>query len=409
MVTKYVYNNDKKALDDIAHCQKAILSVTNNFIELGYVTKSIYYDLFCIDNVIYYGIYENVKDFFIFDENIGYYIPITEITEISKLPGLGGFPYSFARNYEAIFNFNVFSDKQAVNENKEYWAAKYLSDFTFGFEFETSCGYIPQMECYKNGLIPLRDGSITGLEYSSVVLDGNKGLNLLHQQLEQLKAHCRYDKECSLHIHVGGFPVYDKHILALYKVAKVFEKKITPYMPKWTYSTRYYKASRKDYCKKLWEDISTFDQLYLTIAEQSYQRNLYENHPADPDRVQKWRVNSRYRWMNLVNMLCYKGPKTVEFRFLRPTFDETKIVFWLLLLTSIMRYAIKLVDEDKDVDEELKTFTLTRFINEMFEIKDAKQIKLFLKDLKVAIAAQNDINDYYGGHTELENYSNLII
>jgi len=121
MVTKYVYNNDKKALDDIAHCQKAILSVTNNFIELGYVTKSIYYDLFCIDNVIYYGIYENVKDFFIFDENIGYYIPITEITEISKLPGLGGFPYSFARNYEAIFNFNVFSDKQAVNENKEYW------------------------------------------------------------------------------------------------------------------------------------------------------------------------------------------------------------------------------------------------------------------------------------------------
>jgi len=409
MVTKYVYNNDKKALDDIAHCQKAILSVTNNFIELGYVTKSIYYDLFCIDNVIYYGIYENVKDFFIFDENIGYYIPITEITEISKLPGLGGFPYSFTRNYEAIFNFNVFSDKQAVNENKEYWAAKYLSDFTFGFEFETSCGYIPQMECYKNGLIPLRDGSITGLEYSSVVLDGNKGLNLLHQQLEQLKAHCRYDKECSLHIHVGGFPVYDKHILALYKVAKVFEKKITPYMPKWTYSTRYYKASRKDYCKKLWEDISTFDQLYLTIAEQSYQRNLYENHPADPDRVQKWRVNSRYRWMNLVNMLCYKGPKTVEFRFLRPTFDETKIVFWLLLLTSIMRYAIKLVDEDKDVDEELKTFTLTRFINEMFEIKDAKQIKLFLKDLKVAIAAQNDINDYYGGHTELENYSNLII
>lgn len=409
MITKYVYNNDKKALDDISHCQKAILSVTNNFIELGYVTKSIYYDLFCIDNVIYYGIYENVKDFFTFDENIGYYVPITDTTESSSLPGLGGFPYSFARNYEAIFNFKVFSDKQAVNENKEYWAAKYLSDFTFGFEFETSCGYIPQMECYKNGLIPLRDGSITGLEYSSVVLDGNKGLNLLHQQLEQLKAHCRYDKECSLHIHVGGFPVYDKHILALYKVAKVFEKKITLYMPKWTYSTRYYKASRKDYCKKLWEDISTFDQLYLTIAEQSYQRNLYENHPADPDRVQKWRVNSRYRWMNLVNMLCYKGPKTVEFRFLRPTFDETKIVFWLLLLTSIMRYAIKLVDEDKDVDEELKTFTLTRFINEMFEIKDAKQIKLFLKDLKVAIAAQNDINDYYGGHTELENYSNLII
>ena len=409
LIDMYVYNESKKALDNIVNCQKAIIGVTNNFIELGYVTKDIYYDLFYINGTIHCGIYENVKDYFIFDENIGYYIPINEATKETHVEGNGNFPYSFTKNYEALYSFDIFSGRQVVDKNKEYWASKYLNNFTFGFEFETSRGYIPQMQCFKNGLIPLRDGSISGLEYSSVVLKGNEGLNLLHQQLEQLKEHCKYDKECSLHIHVGGFPVDERYIFALYKVAKMFEKKISPYMPKWTYSTRYYKASRKDYCKKLWEDISTFEQLYLTVTERTYNNNLYKDHPADPDRVQKWRISSRYRWMNLVNMLCYKGPKTVEFRFLRPSFDETKIIFWLLLLTSIMRYAIKLVDKNIDIDEELQTFTLTRFINEMFEVKDAKQMKLFLKDLKIGVNNQNNNNDNFGQRVDLEDYSNLII
>ena len=45
-------------------------------------------------------------------------------------------------------------------------------------------GYIPQEICYRDGLIPLRDGSISGLEYSTVILKGNKGINLLQQQVE---------------------------------------------------------------------------------------------------------------------------------------------------------------------------------------------------------------------------------
>ena len=405
----YVYNEDRQAFDKRINCQSAIIAVKGNFLELGYVTKTMFGDLFSIGGRIYTGRYRDVADRFIFDENIGYYIPIEDKTSTSDIKGCGGFPYSFNKNYEAIFNFNLFSKKQVIEENKEYWASKYLSGFTFGFEFETSCGYIPQMECYRNGLIPLRDGSITGLEYSSVVLKGNEGLNLLHQQLQQLTKHCKYDKECSLHIHVGGFPVMSEYIFALYKVAKVFEKKITPYMPKWTYSTRYYKASKKDYCKKLWEDVSTFEQLFLTVTEHNYHGDLYEEHPADPERSQKWRIASRYRWMNLVNMLCYDGPKTVEFRFLRPTFNEAKIIHWLLLLTSLMRYAEKLIDECKNIDEELKTFTLSRFINEMFDAKDAKRMKVFLKELKNGVNLQNEIGDYFGARTDLENYNDLTI
>lgn len=405
----FVYNEDQEKLTDKILCTPAIVAVHNDLIELGYINKNVYKDLFMLDRTVYSGNYEQLKQHFAFDERIGYYVPIQEIKPESSTPGNGGFPYSFTRNYEAIHSFNLFRDVQVIKETKEYWASKYLKNFSFGFEFETSCGYIPQMECFRNGLIPLRDGSISGLEYSTVVLRGNEGLNLLHQQLEQLKKHCTFNKECSLHIHVGGFPVRRQDIFNLYKVAKVFEKKIAPYMPKWTFSTRYYKETGKDYCKKLWDDVTSFENLFITIAEHRYGGSLFDVHPADADRQQKWRIASRYRWMNLVNMLCYDGPKTVEFRFLRPTFDETKIIFWLLLLTGIMQYAINIGKEDVDIDEELKNFTLRRFIDKIFEPSDAKQMKLFLKDLKNGVEQQTQIGDYYGDKIKLEDYSNLKI
>lgn len=408
----YVYNEDKKKFEIKMACAPTIIGVTNNIVELGYANKKIYTDLFLINGEIYSGNYEDVEDYFGFDEACGYYKPKPDLGRATIVPGFGGFPYSFSRNYEAMYSFDIFEGRQVIkNKMRDYWASKYLGNFSFGFEFETNGGYIPQMECFRNGLIPLRDGSIRGLEYSTVVLKGNSGLNLLHQQLEQLNAHCNFDKECSLHIHVGGFPITRQAIFTLYKVAKVFERKITPYMPKWTYSTRYYKESRKDYCKKLWDDISTFEDLFLTIAEHNFSGSLYDDHPADPDRQHKWQIHSRYRWMNLVNMLCYEGAKTVEFRFLRPSFNETKIIFWLLLLTGIMRYALELqkLQDQTEIDKELELFTLNRFIDKMFEPKDAKQMKLFLKDLRKGVEDQTAHEDYYGAMIELEDYSNLKI
>lgn len=410
----YVYNEDKKKFDLKTACAPAIIGVTNNVVELGYADKKIYTDLFLINGVIYNGNYEDetIKEYFGFDESCGFYKPIQLLNTASLIPGSGEFPYSFVRNYEAMDSFEIFSGRQIVKDKtKKYWATKYLENFSFGFEFETSGGYIPQMECYRNGLIPLRDGSITGLEYSTVVLSGNDGLNLLHQQLEQLRTHCKFDKECSLHIHVGGYPITKQSIFVLYKVAKMFEKKITPYMPKWTYSTRYYKANRKDYCKKLWDDVSTFEDLFLTIAEHSFNGSFHDEHPADPDRHHKWQIHSRYRWMNLVNILCYEEAKTVEFRFLRPSFDETKIIFWLLLLTGMMRYALTLqtITNQEELNKELESFTLSRFINKVFEQKDAKQMKLFLKDLRKGVEEQTANDDYFGSMIELEDYSNLKI
>ena len=91
--------------------------------------------------------------------------------------GRENFPYNLDRVvYNAKFEEHLFKNKQKVLNNIEF---KYIKEFpyTFGLEFETAGGYLPQHQLYELGLIPLRDGSITGIEFTTVVLQGNKGLN----------------------------------------------------------------------------------------------------------------------------------------------------------------------------------------------------------------------------------------
>ena len=73
----------------------------------------------------------------------------------------------------------------------------------------------PQHRLYELGLIPLRDGSISGIEFSTVVLQGNFGFNLLKQQIEELNEHTIFDKDCSLHVHFGGFKLSGDLLLAV--------------------------------------------------------------------------------------------------------------------------------------------------------------------------------------------------
>ena len=130
-----------------------------------------------------------------------------DIQRESKLLGSGGFPYSFERMYEAVDNFQIFKDKDKLIDTEfKHPLAKQMK-YTFGLEFETSKGYIPEDICFRDGLIPLRDGSISGLEYSTLVLQGNSGLSMLKQQIDTLQEYTRFDKDCSLHIHFGGYPL----------------------------------------------------------------------------------------------------------------------------------------------------------------------------------------------------------
>ena len=177
-----------------------------------------------------------------------------------------GYPYTFYKEYEAVKNFKVFNGKQVLREPVvNFPLSKYLK-YTFGLEFETSIGIIPEKICFEDGLIPLRDGSITGNEYSTVILEGQYGLNLLRQQLKDLRNFTRFDKECSLHIHLGGYPLDAEKIFSLYRVCLGIEKDLKHILPRYTFNTASYKRSGKDYCKIL-PKVSNFNELYEEILK----------------------------------------------------------------------------------------------------------------------------------------------
>lgn len=208
------------------------------------------------------------------------------------IKGAEGYPYILPRKYEAIENFDKFNNRQILKyKNTTYKASQYLK-YTFGIEFETSQGYIPEDVCYESGLIPLRDGSISGPEYSTIVLKGNTGIALLNQQLDILQEYTDFNKECSLHIHLGGFPLNARKIFKLYRVCYLLEKELASILPPLTFNSSNYKANEKDYCKKL-KFYSNFQLMYKHLVGQPFFGDFTQAHPNDITRSQKWKIPTR--------------------------------------------------------------------------------------------------------------------
>lgn len=285
---------------------------------------------------------------FIFSRFNGCYILSSQLKKFKPLKqnlyvnglGNGEFPYPLlTREYEASYNIDLISKYTEMNNDMDLTISKYV-DYTFGIEFETSSGYIPQEDLFKYGLIPLRDGSISGIEYSTIVLKGNQGFNLLYKQLELLNCYTKFNKECALHIHFGGFPVDEDKILNLNNVfyTAFNDNQLLQTLPNATFHTELYKKNKKSYCK-LNPMYQTFNDLYKSFVGINYMGSLTQPHPDDITRTAKWNIHSRYVACNLINMLCYNGPKTIEFRFLRPTQNIDIILFWIYTLNAILKYA----------------------------------------------------------------------
>ena len=264
-------------------------------------------------------------------------VPLKDIVA-AKYDKSCGYPYDFPKKYEAIENFDVFKGKQSILENKEFPISKYFK-YTFGLEYETSTGIIPEDICFRDGLIPLRDGSISGNEYSTVVLKGNDGFNLMRQQLKTLREYTRFDKECSLHIHMGGFPLVPEKILSLYNLCFAIQLELKSVLPDYSFNTSVYKASHKDYCKLLPCYFDSFEKYYRAFTTATFFGDLQQPHPHDVERARKWQIHERYYWANLLNLICYRVNKTMEFRMLRPTYNLEKILFWMYLFNAVMQYA----------------------------------------------------------------------
>lgn len=349
---------------------------------------------------VYSGDKELLKGSIEYSQNKGVYFSTVNLTEKkilheASVKGQGEFPYSFERKYEAVENFDIFKNKQKIlNKDKEYCLSSYLK-YTFGVEFETSMGYIPEDLCFRDGLIPLRDGSISGLEYSTIVLNGNNGLALLEQELNTLRKYTAFNKECSLHVHLGNYPVDPVSIFRLQILCKTLEEDIANIVPRLTFNSSSYKDNGKDYCSKL-RSYRSFETMYTDLVGEPFYGDLTQPHPNDTTRRAKWRIPTRYYWVNFINILCYKVNKTIEFRFLRPTYNFKKIELWLYIFNAILMYA-------EDVKNPITNSTnLKHIINKVYPPSVAQLIQDGICRLHVLVVNQAANNDYIGRDIEFE-------
>lgn len=378
---------------------------------IGHTPKQIITGYTCSNNVIqilikiekrfvrFLAIENRIKDILIFSNNHGYYISkigLTpeEIFEETHIKGQGGFPYNFDRKYEAVENFKLFDGMQVVLNPYEKFLISDFMPYTFGLEFETSAGYIPEEICFRDGLIPLRDGSIAGLEYSTVVLQGNDGIALLKQQLDSLNTNTEFNKECSLHIHMGGFPLNATKLFNIHLICKRLESEIQNMIPRYTFHSGEYKDNGKDYCKRL-KDFRNFSQMYEYLVGRRFFNDFTQPHPYDIRREAKWHINTRYFWVNFINALCYNVNKTIEFRLLRPTYNFKKILLWLYIFNAILRYA-----ETQEVEHS--NFTMEKIIRNVYPSNLANAILDGICRLKVLVVNQTRNGDYCGRDVHLE-------
>nr|DAT77820.1 MAG TPA: Putative amidoligase enzyme [Caudoviricetes sp.] len=344
---------------------------------------------------------ELLKDVLVYSVYRGCYVSVVDFPS-NLLPieqyqmGFGSFPYHFERRYEAVESFNIFEGKQQIVHPETFKVAEHLK-YSFGLEFETSMGYVPEDLCFRDGLIPLRDGSISGLEYSTVVMEGNSGLSLLRQQLGTLRKYTAFNKECSLHMHFGGFNLEPKSLYRAYLLCKGLESEIGGLVPPETFHSAHYKANGKDYCMKL-PSFKDFDQLYEYLVGRRFYGSLTQPHPNDIRREAKWRIPTRYYWVNFVNAVCYNVNKTIEFRLLRPTYNFEKVLTWISIFNAILAFAEK--------EQNLRCYRgicLEHVITTVYPEDVSKQVMEGVRKLQVLTINQIHNGDDIGRDVVLEN------
>lgn len=381
------------------------IEICDNFDEVVYIADS----------------YEAVKNIVFFSTISGrYYLKNkflkSDILRHTVYKGTHVYPYRFEQVYEAVDHFNIFNGKEEPTTNYKFIGSGKLK-YTFGLEYETSMGCIPEDQCFLSGLIPLRDGSISGNEYSTIVLAKSRGLNLVKQQLNLLRKYTAYNKECALHIHFGGFPVEPDYIFTLYTLCYWLQEKgeIEKLTNKYVFNTENYKKNGKSYCRSLpsAEELKTFEQFYNYFVGNNFFGDLYQNHPNDIEHNRKWQINTRYYWINFINILCYKSPKTIEFRFLRPTYNFTKVCTWIMLLNALLQYAEVLTKKFGPVDidtlrdkirhREIATPYFHAICDEIYQYKQSTYMKERITELYYVSQMQKINEDFAGSDTTIED------
>lgn len=268
-------------------------------------------------------------------------------------------PYDSKRIIETnLKNYNENYNPE-ISKNIENYAPL-LENLSFGLEFETTKGFIPNRILNQYGLIPLRDGSISGIEYVTVPMEGKKGLQCTADILKVLKERTKYEDEtCSLHLHLGNIPRTKEFILAFFKIGMQIQDEMFQMFP--LYKKYNYHIKNKNYSAPL-PTFEILSQLDSNISSENIDANfgvLYKylsmgqnfksvgnsldnviSHPADTNGNQKWNIISRYLLYNVIPLI-FGNKQTIEFRIHTPTYEVNKIIPFIFMNSLIVNFTIQ--------------------------------------------------------------------
>ena len=174
------------------------------------------------------------------------------------------------------------------------------SEYTYGIEFETFSGVIPENELSSGGFVPLRDGSIRGIEYAIIPYSSSNIGKAVSLACNTLNKFVKMSTNESLHLHIGGMSKVDeRYVGILYTLCCILENEIYSMFPKYYAETSKFKSRGKDYNKPLMkalvdkDPVLTFNNISTYLSSGKKYGGFGSNHPSDPDGSHKWQVESR--------------------------------------------------------------------------------------------------------------------
>lgn len=337
------YNNIKKKWEAEAHLFRGIVYIDANYIEYGYFRPDpLNIPILYRGEITYLDRKEHCLLPLFWKNSHCCYTFDARSANNMILNSKGCFYYPI----EKCYNFSKLNLSPKKVKKPIEIEFKYIKQFTFGLEYETSAGNIPWIDCLNNNLVPLYDGSITGHEYVTFPLT-YLDLPIIRDHFNLMEQYTFYDHNCSLHIHFGGFPIEYSMIHRLCNFWYFFQNELQSYIPAWSYYVENYKSNGKAY-NKVFPHIRNLKEFYCVYTNNLYDndRSFYKPNQYDADEQRKWEVHGRYYNMNIMHLISGPDHKTVEFRFLRPTTHYDEIKWYLLVLGAFLNYVIKSTSED---------------------------------------------------------------
>lgn len=311
-----------------------------------------------------------------------FYDPVNAPADIKKKRKVNyanlGIDYNANQGNRTFTNaVEAYRNAQIEVSDKVRDIAHLFGNYSFGIEFETSTGTIPFHKLGPLGIMPLRDGSIAGYEYTTVPLSGEAGIQTIVNICQELQKRCLYDQTCSMHVHFGNIDTSPEYLVALYTVCRKIQAEMFDLVPNYKKDPVNIAKLRKNYCQLLGDIGIVYPKGYGEDAKvtEKFVMDNFNNllafmgggtlvpytpgkKMAHPQGEQKWNRTNRYHWINFIPAVF--DNKTVEFRLHAGTFNYDKVLLWMFLAISILEYTKR----NMRTCHKLRTLSLNTVIEE---------------------------------------------